>query len=73
MSLSTSNTAAYMDLSLNKLTGTLPTTIGQLTRLQNLAIAFNALSGSIPTEVGLLTSLGKHMLWSVVHGEAADF
>jgi len=37
--------------------GTIPTTIGHLTKLQNLRIARTHLEGELPTEIGLLSSL----------------
>lgn len=41
----------------NNLTGTLPTSIGKLTRLQDLWVNKNHLQGVIPTELSLLTDL----------------
>ncbi len=41
----------------NQLTGPIPTTLGDLSRLQTLTIGRNQLSGPIPTELGNLTNL----------------
>jgi Leucine-rich repeat (LRR) protein len=37
--------------------GTLPTQIGQLTKLTSFDVTFNALSGSLPSQIGRLTNL----------------
>ncbi|MCU0357847.1 MAG: Ig-like domain-containing protein [Cyclobacteriaceae bacterium] len=41
----------------NNLTGTLPTTLGSLTGLTSLDLAYNKISGPIPPQLGNLTSL----------------
>jgi len=49
-----------LDLSDNKLSGTIPAEIGQLAYLENLDLRNNQLSGNIPPEIGILTNL-KHL------------
>jgi len=44
-------------LATNKLDGTIPTTIGNLSRLKELSIMENHLSGGLPSELGQLTQL----------------
>lgn len=44
-------------LSFNKLFGTIPDSIGQLSSLQHLDLRFNQLSGSIPDSIGQLDIL----------------
>ena len=46
-----------INLSNNKLSGTIPAEIGQLTQLQSLWLNNNQLSGTIPASIGLLTQL----------------
>ena len=46
----------YRRLDGNALTGPIPTEIGQLTWLIDLAVAENSLSGSLPTELAVLAS-----------------
>jgi Leucine-rich repeat (LRR) protein len=46
----------------NKLTGTIPTEIGNLVNLVEFNIGFNSFTGSIPTFVGQLENLGELML-----------
>lgn len=46
-----------IQISRNKLTGSLPTTLGRLTDLEILSAASNQLSGSMPTQLGRLTNL----------------
>lgn len=43
----------------NKLSGQIPSEIGQASSLLNLALDVNKLSGSIPTQIGLLNLLGS--------------
>ncbi|XP_039135857.1 receptor-like protein EIX1 [Dioscorea cayenensis subsp. rotundata] len=47
----------FMDLSANKLSGTIPKEIVNLVRLQNLDLSCNYLSGEIPSDIGLMQSL----------------
>ena len=46
-----------LNLSSNQLSGTLPTKLGQLARLQRLSLASNQLSGPIPMALGQLSQL----------------
>jgi Leucine-rich repeat (LRR) protein len=48
---------AELGLSNNRLSGTIPTSIGMLTNLNVLNLAENHLNGTIPTEIGLLTEV----------------
>lgn len=48
-----------LDLRTNKLIGTLPSSLGNLSALRSLALANNQLSGSIPASIGNLTALTK--------------
>ena len=50
-------TALY--LSSNRLSGSIPTELGNLTNLTHLNLSDNRLSGSIPTELGNLTNLTR--------------
>ena len=47
----------YMDLSFNKLSGMVPTILGNLTSLEFLYLSDNQLTGNIPKEINLLTNL----------------
>ena len=46
-----------IDLSLNGLTGVLPSELGTLLVLENLLLQSNQITGSLPTELGILSSL----------------
>ena len=46
--------------SLNNFKGSIPTEIGQWTKLQNLWFADNSISGTIPTEIGNCVEMGEH-------------
>jgi len=50
-----------IQLSNQNLTGTLPTSIGNLSALENLYLANNSISGGIPKEIGTMSSLQQ--LW----------
>ena len=45
--------------SLNNFVGSIPTEIGELTKLQNLWFADNQITGTIPTEIGNLVDTSK--------------
>ena len=47
----------------NKLTGSIPAELGDLTNLTELSLGGNGLSGEIPPELGDLTSLQELYLW----------
>jgi len=49
--------AITRDLSSNQLSGTIPSTIGSLTNLQELYFPTNQLSGTIPSSIISLTNL----------------
>lgn len=54
-------------LSLNQLTGTIPTEIGLLSNLGRFNVEFAPhIEGTLPTEVGLLTNLQELVLWKNV-------
>jgi hypothetical protein len=46
-----------MDLGFNNLKGTIPSSLGSLTRLDYLSLSFNILEGTIPSSLGSLTRL----------------
>lgn len=47
----------FIDLSLNQLTGSIPTSIALLTSLENLSLAFNEFKTTIPPVLGRMSSL----------------
>ena len=55
----------HLNLSACGLTGTIPNTLGQLTRLTNLNLSYNQLTGTIPQEIGGLTRLTQLHLHSI--------
>jgi Leucine-rich repeat (LRR) protein len=52
-----------LNLSSNKLTGTIPTELGNLSNLEYLNLSWNELSGTIPTELGNLSNLKSLYLY----------
>ncbi|MFK7981874.1 MAG: hypothetical protein AB8G86_17970, partial [Saprospiraceae bacterium] len=48
-----------LNLSSNQLTGSIPSTVGNLTNLTSFTLQLNQLTGSIPPEIGNLTNLGN--------------
>ena len=51
------NRVAYLSLASNKLNGTIPGSIGDLTALEDLDLSSNKLSGNIPASIGNLASI----------------
>ncbi len=51
------NHVVGINLLFNNLTGTIPTSIGQLENLKSLELSFNPISGTIPSEIGKLSNL----------------
>ena len=47
---------SYIDLSHNRIGGTLPTELGEINNLRTLTMSHNRLEGTIPTELGLLNA-----------------
>ncbi|XP_042479796.1 MDIS1-interacting receptor like kinase 2-like [Macadamia integrifolia] len=47
----------FLDLSENKLTGSIPSQLGQCSKLSSLDLSWNSLNGSIPSQIGDLVSL----------------
>ena len=63
----TTNTAGrvtLLDVSANKLVGTLPAELGDLTNLTSLSLYTNQLSGTIPASLGDLTNLTSLSLYT---------
>ncbi|KAK3238129.1 hypothetical protein CYMTET_51837 [Cymbomonas tetramitiformis] len=52
---------AHGTLCYNRLTGTVPTELGELTGMSDMYLALNRLTGTVPTELGELTRMT--MLW----------
>ena len=63
--------ALYLDS--NRLTGQIPTSIGQLTSLLDLRLRANKLTGTLPTELGVLTNLEVCIRCMVGLGERHAF
>ncbi|CAH8358014.1 unnamed protein product [Eruca vesicaria subsp. sativa] len=53
------NSLVFLDLSSNKLAGTLPESLGALRNLQILDLSSNSFTGSIPSSIGNMLSLKK--------------
>lgn len=51
------NNLEFLDVVDTHINGTIPTSIGYLTKLQSLSIAQTQLEGELPTQIGLLSSL----------------
>jgi hypothetical protein len=67
----------HINLQSTKLSGTIPSAIGQIISLSYLALNMNKLTGLIPTELGLLTNLmelglGKNMFNGTLPSELGD-
>lgn len=56
--------AGQLGIRFTPVTGTLPSTIGDLTRLEKLVISFSKLKGSLPSDLGSLTKLN----WVSIQG-----
>jgi hypothetical protein len=50
---------AYFDCNENKLTGSIPTELGNQIKICDFKVAGNMLTGTIPSEMEKLTNLGK--------------
>ncbi|MFY0625914.1 MAG: leucine-rich repeat domain-containing protein [Reichenbachiella sp.] len=61
VTLDANGNVTRLDLQGNNLVGTLPSSIGRLSKLEFLNLSDNAISGSIPPEIGTLSSL--ETLW----------
>jgi hypothetical protein len=48
-----------VSMAYNKLVGSLPQELGQLTALETLSLSHNNMYGNIPGSIGLLENLGK--------------
>ncbi len=59
VTLNTNGRVTNLNLHSNKLSGTIPAEIGDLTNLQTLNLSYNQLSGDIPTTIGNLDTLQK--------------
>jgi len=60
--LKAADTLKYFRASNNNFTGSIPTWIGNLSKLQELWATGNSLTGSIPNEITTLTNLGMFVL-----------
>ena len=59
-----------LDLSLNNLTGMIPSELGNLNNLENLNLTGNQLRGAIPSELGNLNNLENlNLSFNQLHGE----
>uniref|UniRef100_F6GSL0 non-specific serine/threonine protein kinase n=1 Tax=Vitis vinifera TaxID=29760 RepID=F6GSL0_VITVI len=60
---------AYVDISMNNLSGPIPPQIGLLSKLKYLDLSINQFSGGIPPEIGLLTNLEVlHLVQNQLNG-----
>jgi len=63
----------YMDLSINQgLAISIPTSIGQLSKLQDLRLEAGSLSGTLPSELGLLSQLTFLTIRSSMHADEGE-
>jgi len=53
-----STNVTFINMGNNNLSGSIPSSLGNLTNLQGLALTSTPLNGSIPTQLGNLTHLG---------------
>ena len=56
------NIESFFQFYMNEITGTIPTELGKMTRLREIAMSVNKLSGDIPSELGLLSNLSSLFL-----------
>jgi Leucine rich repeat len=54
-----SSSLAFVDLSGNKITGSVPSSIGNARNLSHLSLEANQLTGQLPSEIGMLTKLSS--------------
>lgn len=59
--------------SLNNFRGTIPTEIGQWTKLQNLWFAQNFITGTLPTEIGNCVDMGEFAFTLSLQNRAASY
>ena len=55
---------SLLDLSFNRVSGTLPTQLGQVSNLQSLQLQSNLLSGNLPSQLGEINGAGALPVWS---------
>jgi len=58
----------YVEIAVNTLTGTVPTTLGKLSNLIHLEIEANPLTGNIPSELGQSSSLE----WLIIYANSFE-
>ncbi|KAL1194750.1 Receptor-like protein EIX2 [Cardamine amara subsp. amara] len=67
------NSLVYLDLSSNKLAGTLPESLGALRNLQILDLSSNSFTGSVPSSIGNMVSLKKlDLSYNAMDGSIAE-
>ena len=59
LGLLTSNNLQLIDLQVNNIVGTIPSTLSMLSKLQELDLHSNELSSTLPTELGQMTNLRR--------------
>ncbi|VVB02136.1 unnamed protein product [Arabis nemorensis] len=67
------NSLVFLDLSSNKLAGTLPESLGALRNLQILDLSSNSFTGSVPSSIGNMASLKKlDLSYNAMNGKIAE-
>uniref|UniRef100_A0A1J3IRZ2 LRR receptor-like serine/threonine-protein kinase GSO1 n=1 Tax=Noccaea caerulescens TaxID=107243 RepID=A0A1J3IRZ2_NOCCA len=67
------NSLVFLDLSSNKLAGTLPESLGALRKLQILDLSSNSFTGSVPSSIGNMASLKKlDLSFNAMNGAIAE-
>ncbi|ESQ52103.1 hypothetical protein EUTSA_v10016209mg [Eutrema salsugineum] len=67
------NSLVFLDLSSNKLAGTLPESLGALRNLQILDLSSNSFTGSVPSSIGNMASLKKlDLSFNTMNGAIAE-